>query len=129
MTEVAFDETLHALGMDSLMAVELTGRLRNFSGLAIPVTLVFEHETVPALSNYIVANVRELLPSQTEVKDYLTNRFAIHHQQPKAAGGSQELPPRPASPLQMVRSPSLVRSPSTQVHMVTYPSSTKIPNW
>jgi hypothetical protein len=44
------------LGLDSLMALELRGRLAVGLGLAggLPATLVFEHPTIDAVARYLV---------------------------------------------------------------------------
>jgi hypothetical protein len=45
------------MGMDSLMAVELSNRLKAQLGQALPTTLAFEYPTIHALANYLEQNV------------------------------------------------------------------------
>ncbi|MDZ7269345.1 MAG: type I polyketide synthase [candidate division KSB1 bacterium] len=45
------------LGMDSLMAVELSNRLRASFGKSLPSTLAFEHPTIAALTQYLATEV------------------------------------------------------------------------
>jgi acyl transferase domain-containing protein/SAM-dependent methyltransferase/acyl carrier protein len=48
---------LHAMGMDSLMAVELKNRLQNSVAQPLPATLTFEYPTIEALSAYLAVEV------------------------------------------------------------------------
>jgi acyl transferase domain-containing protein/acyl carrier protein len=52
---IAVDQNLTSLGMDSLMAVQLTNRLKNTLGQPFPPTFVFEHPTLEAIADYILA--------------------------------------------------------------------------
>jgi acyl carrier protein len=49
------DRGLMELGMDSLMAVELTNRLKHALGRSLPPTLTFEHPTIEALGIHLLA--------------------------------------------------------------------------
>jgi hypothetical protein len=44
---------LQALGLDSLMALELRGRLERSSGLSLPATLALNYPTLGALGNFL----------------------------------------------------------------------------
>ncbi|MDP1794035.1 MAG: amino acid adenylation domain-containing protein, partial [Acidimicrobiales bacterium] len=48
------DQDLAELGLDSLMAVELTNRLRSASGLALPASLAFDHPSVHRLADHLL---------------------------------------------------------------------------
>jgi myxalamid-type polyketide synthase MxaB len=50
-------ESFADLGMDSLMAVELTNRLKMSLGCGISQTLLFDYPTVEALANYLIQEV------------------------------------------------------------------------
>jgi acyl carrier protein len=50
-------------GMDSLMAVELSNRLRNGLGRALPTTLAFEYPTIADLTEYLARDVLSLYSS------------------------------------------------------------------
>ena len=48
-------------GMDSLMAVDLSGRLARAFGVSLPSTFAFDHPTLAALSRYLLG---QLLPPE-----------------------------------------------------------------
>ena len=52
------------LGMDSLMAVELSNRLRASLGRTLPSTIAFEYPTIAALTNFIATEVLRLDTSE-----------------------------------------------------------------
>jgi acyl transferase domain-containing protein/NADPH:quinone reductase-like Zn-dependent oxidoreductase/NAD(P)-dependent dehydrogenase (short-subunit alcohol dehydrogenase family)/acyl carrier protein len=58
---------LNELGMDSLMAVEMRGRLGNAVERTLPATLLFDYPTVDALTDYLSRNVLRLeeIPAET----------------------------------------------------------------
>ena len=58
--ELSFDEGLTDLGMDSLMAVEFSNRLKRTLGHHLPSTLAFEHPTIRALADYLAQDVLKL---------------------------------------------------------------------
>lgn len=56
-------QPLFELGMDSLMAVELRGRLSGALGCALATTLLFDHPTLEALTDHLAATVPGLEPA------------------------------------------------------------------
>ncbi|MBF6467484.1 HAD-IIIC family phosphatase [Nocardia beijingensis] len=48
------DRSLQGLGMDSLMAVELRNRLRDDTGILVPLSEIFAHQSPVALAEYLV---------------------------------------------------------------------------
>jgi hypothetical protein len=64
------NQGLIEIGMDSLMAVELSNRFRMNFGQPFPTTLAFEHSTIQALTDYLSATVLSQLadqPAETEI--------------------------------------------------------------
>lgn len=57
--EIALDQPLADLGVDSLMAVELANQLEHNLGPTIPASFLFEHPTLEGLVSYLV----EQMPS------------------------------------------------------------------
>ena len=60
MQPVATGVGLFDLGMDSLMSVELSNRLRESLDCQLPTTLAFEHPTVAALADHLAKQVLRL---------------------------------------------------------------------
>ncbi len=63
-TEIDRREPLNALGLDSLMAVELRNSIGKLVGRVLPATLLFKYPTVEALTRYLVADVLGLASSE-----------------------------------------------------------------
>jgi acyl transferase domain-containing protein/protein-L-isoaspartate O-methyltransferase len=55
--ELSIDEPLRALGLDSLMAVELRNLLSQAVGKTLPATVTFDHPSVAALAAHLAAQV------------------------------------------------------------------------
>ena len=55
--EVAADVPLQALGFDSLMAIELRGRLEEALGIRLSATLAYAYPTVDALADHLMARL------------------------------------------------------------------------
>ena len=53
--EIELDRGLFDMGMDSLMAVELKGRLERSLGVPLPSTLTFNYPTIKALVDYLLS--------------------------------------------------------------------------
>jgi len=53
--ELELEQGLFDMGMDSLMAVELKGRLERSLGVPLPSTLTFNHPTIKALGDYLLS--------------------------------------------------------------------------
>lgn len=59
-TEIREDAGFFDLGMDSLMAVELRGRIEQGVGKEIPITLVMDHPRLSDVADYLLGEVLEL---------------------------------------------------------------------
>jgi acyl transferase domain-containing protein/NAD(P)-dependent dehydrogenase (short-subunit alcohol dehydrogenase family)/acyl carrier protein len=55
--EIALEQGLFDMGMDSLMAVELKGRLERSLGVSLPATFTFNYPTINALTNYLLSDI------------------------------------------------------------------------
>jgi acyl transferase domain-containing protein/NADPH:quinone reductase-like Zn-dependent oxidoreductase/NAD(P)-dependent dehydrogenase (short-subunit alcohol dehydrogenase family)/acyl carrier protein len=66
------NKPLNELGMDSLMAVEMRGRLGNALERTLPATLLFDYPTVDALTDYLSRNVLRLKEIPTETPPLLS---------------------------------------------------------
>ena len=55
--EIELEQGLFDMGMDSLMAVELRGRLERSLGVPLPSTLTFNYPTIRALTDYLLKEV------------------------------------------------------------------------
>jgi myxalamid-type polyketide synthase MxaE and MxaD len=62
--EVDVNAGLFEMGMDSLMSVELKGRLQKAAGISLPSTLTFNYPTVRALASYLLEQLAPPLPAQ-----------------------------------------------------------------
>ena len=54
--EIELEQGLFDMGMDSLMAVELKGRLERTLGVPLPSTLTFNYPTIKALTDYLLSD-------------------------------------------------------------------------
>lgn len=64
---------LFDMGMDSLMSVELRGRLEGKTGLSLPATLTFNHPTVDALSRFIQTRLQTQVQPNVVVDPVVTS--------------------------------------------------------
>ena len=58
--EIAPNQPLSELGVDSLMAVELANQLEYDLGPTIPASFLFEHPTLVGLVDYLIEQMPEL---------------------------------------------------------------------
>jgi acyl carrier protein len=63
---VDFEQGLFEMGMDSLMSVELSNRLRESLDCQLATTLAFEHPTAAALTDYLAKQVLALADTPRE---------------------------------------------------------------
>jgi acyl carrier protein len=70
------NKPLNELGMDSLMAVEMRGRLGNAVERTLPATLLFDYPTVDALTDYLSRNILRLEESPVEIPTLTTSPSA-----------------------------------------------------
>ncbi|CAG8815454.1 6551_t:CDS:2, partial [Dentiscutata erythropus] len=65
-----YEISFYALGLDSLSATKLRGILQNqFSGIKLPHNIIFEHNTVQSLTNYLKEELSKNCISQNNNKD------------------------------------------------------------
>jgi len=68
--EVDVNRGLFEMGMDSLMSVELKGRLQKAAGISLPSTLTFNYPSVCALSSYLLDRLASpQLPAKEESRE------------------------------------------------------------
>jgi len=68
--EIDLEQGLFDLGLDSLMAVELKGRLERSLGQELPSTLIFNYPNIRALTEYILSEALRFAPeSKTEMSE------------------------------------------------------------
>ncbi|MEJ2099386.1 MAG: acyl carrier protein, partial [Desulfobacterales bacterium] len=71
--EIRVDQGFADLGMDSVMAVELTTRLMSSLNCSLPATLLFDYPTVEAVADYLRTRV-ECLNTEKNSTNRKTNR-------------------------------------------------------
>ncbi|NUO79482.1 type I polyketide synthase [candidate division KSB1 bacterium] len=89
----ALHQGLTALGMDSLMAVELSNRLRASLGRALPATLAFEFPSIAALTQYLATEVLQWDTSgkvETKSNDAQSGKANIQQEIEQIAEGKLE---------------------------------------
>jgi acyl carrier protein len=71
---IDLEQGLFDMGMDSLMAVELRGRLERSLGVPLPSTLTFNYPTIKALVDYLLGEALgfDSAPAQEEPTQILT---------------------------------------------------------
>ncbi|MGK8505788.1 HAD-IIIC family phosphatase [Nocardia asiatica] len=76
---IAPDRSFQSLGMDSLMAVELRNRLRDDTGILVPLSEIFTHQSPAALAGYLVEEAARAdrgapgsVPGEQDVPDVVT---------------------------------------------------------
>jgi acyl carrier protein len=71
-SQLEIDRPLQEIGLDSLMAVEIRNKLSGAIGWKLPATLLFDHPTLHAISQFIYSSVVTSLPppeSQYAIND------------------------------------------------------------
>ncbi|HVV71713.1 MAG TPA: beta-ketoacyl reductase, partial [Verrucomicrobiae bacterium] len=63
--EIELDQGLFDMGMDSLMSVDLKGRLEKSLGVQLPSTLLFNYPSIGALAEHLL---RDFVPSESSPK-------------------------------------------------------------
>jgi len=88
---IDFQENFGDLGMDSLMAVELTNRLQKSLSCTLSQTLIFDYPTIEALANYLADEVLDAIAiEQSADADLGVNTISVEH---IPDSSSAELPP------------------------------------
>ncbi|WP_378789687.1 SDR family NAD(P)-dependent oxidoreductase [Nonomuraea fastidiosa] len=65
---VPVDRAFQELGVDSLMAVELRNRLGRAAGLTLPATLIFDHPSVNAITDFLLGRLLGRQADQRKVR-------------------------------------------------------------
>ncbi len=76
---VDLDEPLQAMGIDSLMAIELRNKLGQSAGKTLPATLLFEYPSITALADYLTS---EILTAEKDM--HPTGIVTVQKQMPAA---------------------------------------------
>jgi acyl carrier protein len=56
---IPIDQNLTTLGMDSLLAIQLSNRLKTSFATAIPSTLTFQYPTIEAIAEYLMEHLTQ----------------------------------------------------------------------
>jgi acyl transferase domain-containing protein/acyl-CoA synthetase (AMP-forming)/AMP-acid ligase II/acyl carrier protein len=72
-SEIAIDEPLHTLGLDSLRLVEITARVEELFGRPLETLTLFSYPTIEALAGFLIADEREptTAASHTDAGPYI----------------------------------------------------------
>jgi polyketide synthase 12 len=101
------DRPFRELGFDSLTSVELRDRLSTVTGLRLPVTTVFDHPTISALTDHLLTRILDEEPSAGRVSQFPAGPPA----------------PSPADPIAIIgmgcRYPGDIRNPADLWRLVT----------
>jgi thioesterase domain-containing protein/acyl carrier protein len=73
-TELVLEQSLHEIGFDSLMAVDLRYRIEAYLGLSVPAANFFQKLSIHALRNYLLEQLQTnpTTPSRDEVTNLLS---------------------------------------------------------